>query len=150
MNLEALKAFLDMIAHSEGTDRIGDQNGYNVIVGGQTFDSYADHPNVSIYLPKLKIFSTAAGRYQILHKYWVIYKAQLKLPDFSPDSQDKYAIQVLKEQRAIDDIVKGDVPSAIEKCKGIWASLPGANYGQRESSLDDLLAFYEKARGLIA
>jgi len=138
-----LIAFLDLIAHSEGTDKIGDQKGYNVIVGGQTFDSYADHPNISVYLPKLKIFSTAAGRYQILHKYWEVYKTQLLLPDFSPASQDKYAVQVLREQHALPDIEKGDIGAAIEKCKNIWASLPGAGYGQRESTLTDLIAFYD-------
>jgi len=137
-----LTAFLDLIAHSEGTDKIGDQKGYNVIVGGQTFDSYADHPNVLVGLPRLGIESTAAGRYQILHRYWVAYKAQLKLPDFSPDSQDKYVLNMLHECNAYNDILAGDIATAIEKCKSRWASLPGAGYGQHEHKLDDLVAFY--------
>ncbi|WP_423373317.1 hypothetical protein [Stenotrophomonas maltophilia] len=61
-------AFLDMVAWSEGTDN-GKQptkdRGYDVIVGGQLFKSYADHPRVLVDLPKLKIQSTAAGRYQL-------------------------------------------------------------------------------------
>ena len=44
MNEANRKAFLDMIAFSEGTIKYGDQNGYNVIVGGILFDSYKDHP----------------------------------------------------------------------------------------------------------
>ena len=38
-----LKAFLDMIAVSEGTAGKGN-DGYNVIVAGNLFDSYDDHP----------------------------------------------------------------------------------------------------------
>lgn len=57
-------AFLDMLAFAEGTIKFGQAQGYNVIVGGTLFDDYADHPRKSIHLPKLGIYSTAAGRYQ--------------------------------------------------------------------------------------
>lgn len=45
-------AFLDMIAFSEGTSRIGSQDGYDVIVTGidgkpETFTSYLNHPFAS-------------------------------------------------------------------------------------------------------
>lgn len=145
-----MTAFLDMIAHAEGTDRIGDQRGYNVIVGGATFDDYSDHPNVSVWLPRYGIHSTAAGRYQILHRFWVHYKAQLALPDFGPDSQDRYAIQQIRERRAYDDIINGRIREAINKCRNIWASLPGAGYGQREVPADDLVAYYRQCGGMVA
>ena len=62
------KAFLDMLAWSEGTDN-GRQktrnHGYDVIVGGELFTDYSDHPRKLVTLnPKLK--STGAGRYQLL------------------------------------------------------------------------------------
>ena len=41
------KAFLDMLAWSEGTDNNGRQktnHGYDVIVGGELFTDYSDHP----------------------------------------------------------------------------------------------------------
>ena len=42
------KAFLDMLAWSEGTDTLGRQktrnHGYDVIVGGELFTDYLDHP----------------------------------------------------------------------------------------------------------
>ena len=62
------KAFLDMLAWSEGTDN-GRQktrnHGYDVIVGGELFTDYPDHPRNPVTLnPKLK--STGAGRYQLL------------------------------------------------------------------------------------
>jgi muramidase (phage lysozyme) len=64
------KAFLDMLAWSEGTDN-GRQktrnHGYDVIVGGELFTDYSDHPRKLVTLnPKLK--STAAGRYQLLSR----------------------------------------------------------------------------------
>ena len=58
------KAFLDMLAWSEGTDN-GRQktrnHGYDVIVGGELFTDYSDHPRKHALNPKLK--STGAGRY---------------------------------------------------------------------------------------
>ena len=58
------KVFLDMLAWSEGTDN-GRQktrnHGYDVIVGGELFTDYSDHPRKLVTLnPKLK--STGAGR----------------------------------------------------------------------------------------
>ena len=137
-----LNAFLDMIAYSEGTPRIpnGD-GGYGVIVGGTTFHSYRDHPRCLVTLsPTLK--STAAGRYQLLARYFDAYKRSLVLPDFTPASQDTIAIQQIKECRALDLIEKGDISTAISACAHIWASLPGAGYGQRENKIDALIAAY--------
>ena len=62
------KAFLDMLAWSEGTDN-GRQktrnHGYDVIVVERLFTDYSDHPRKLVTLnPKLK--STGAGRYQLL------------------------------------------------------------------------------------
>jgi len=143
------KAFLDMIAESEGTARIGDQDGYNVIVGGGTFDGYDDHPRKLVVLNKKGLKSTAAGRYQLLSRYYDAYKKLLKLPDFSPDSQDAIAIQQIRECRALDDIDAGRFKAAVYKCRRIWASLPGAGYGQRECKLADLRTAYIKAGGTL-
>lgn len=146
-------AFLDMIAWSEGTDN-GRQptmdNGYDVLVGGGLFRGYRDHPRQSIYLPKLSIRSTAAGRYQILSRYYDHYKAQLKLPDFSPASQDRIALQLIRECKALDDIKAGRIEQAAHKCRSRWASLPGAGYGQHEQRMEDLIAQYIAASGRLA
>lgn len=64
-------AFLDMLAVSEGTDIPGQRSrdrGYDVIVGGQLFDTYRDHPRVLVSLPRYGIKSSAAGRYQLDRK----------------------------------------------------------------------------------
>jgi len=144
------KAFLDMIAESEGTARIGDQDGYNVVVGGTTFDGYADHPRELVVLNKKGLKSTAAGRYQLLSRYYDAYKKSLRLRDFSPASQDAIAIQQIKECRALEDVDVGRFDIAVKKCARIWASLPGAGYGQHENKLADIRIAYVNAGGTLA
>ena len=137
-----------MIAVSEGTAGKGN-DGYNVIVGGNLFDSYDDHPRKLVWL-RPGLASTAAGRYQLLKRYYDAYKKQLSLPNFSPLSQDLIAIQQIRERGALQDIEKGYISVAIDKVKNIWASLPGAGYGQHENSLDKLIAAYKDAGGTVA
>lgn len=142
------KAFLDMIAVSEGTKGIGD-DGYNVLYGGGLFEGYSDHPRKKLTF-KMKgksITSTAAGRYQILARYFDAYKKLLKLPDFSPASQDAIALQMIKEQKALKDVDEGRFEQAVYKCKNIWASLPGAGYGQHENDINKLKLAYTNAGG---
>jgi len=140
-------AFLTMIAVSEGTQNIGKESGYNVLVGGSIFKGYADHPRKLISLPRLKIKSTAAGRYQILAKYFDAYKKQLGLTDFGPYSQDRIAIQLIKECKAINSIEEGRLEEAIMLCRSRWASLPGSGYGQHEHKYAFLKKAFEKAGG---
>ncbi|SDR19362.1 Muramidase (phage lambda lysozyme) [Paraburkholderia fungorum] len=146
-------AFLDMIAVSE----IGNQllalsdDGYNVLVGSTPskpllFTSYADHPNIY----NAGCNSTAAGRYQILIKWWRIYKAQMFLRDFSPISQDRYALQQLREHGAFPLIDAGQFQLAVAKVANVWASLPGAGYGQHENQMAHLQAAYQAAGGSIS
>ena len=146
-----LKAFLDMIAISELGSKLlsSSDNGYNVLVGGHLFGGYGDHPRKFIDLGK-GLKSTAAGRYQILARYYDAYKKSLDLLDFSPASQDAIATQMIKEQHALDDIEAGRFDEAVKKCSNIWASLPGAGYGQHENSIADLRAHYTSAGGLLA
>ena len=82
------KAFLDMLAWSEGIDN-GRQktrnHGYDVIVGGELFTDYPGiTPQTCHAKPKLK--STGAGRYQLLSRWWDAYRKQLGLKDFSEKS----------------------------------------------------------------
>ncbi len=140
------KAFLDMIAVSEGTYGRGD-SGYNVLVGGGFFWGYDDHPRLTVQLNS-KLKSTAAGRYQLLSKYYNHYKKLLKLPDFSPDSQDQIALQQIRECNALGDVDAGRFDIAVRKCARIWASFPNAGYGQREHSLKELKTAYIQAGGI--
>lgn len=146
-------AFLDMLAVSEigGPLLAASDDGYNVLVGSTAqkpllFSSYADHPDV--YNASLN--STAAGRYQILIKWWRIYKRQLRLPDFSPLSQDRYALQQLRERGALPLIDAGQFAQAVATVANVWASLPGAGYGQHENQIEHLQAAYQAAGGSIS
>jgi len=147
-----MKAFLDMIAHSEiGADLLAkSDNGYNVIVGSTAkkpllFSDYSKHPKVRV----ASMNSDAAGRYQFMGRYWEAYQKQLSLPDFGKESQDKWAIQLIKECKAVDDIESGRIEAAISKCKSRWASFPNAGYGQHENKMGDLVASYRQSGGVV-
>lgn len=141
-------AFLDMLAYAEGTPRFGTQNGYNVIVGGGTFESYHDHPRERIWLPAYKLTSSAAGRYQFLIGTWDDLVERFDLPDFTPASQDLGALHLIRQCKALSLIHEGRIREAIHACRRIWASLPGAGYGQRELASDELLVVYKAAGGM--
>ncbi len=41
-------------------------------------------------------------------------------------------------------IDRGDIRQAIDRCSNIWASLPGAGYGQFEHKADSLIAKFKE------
>lgn len=154
---KGLAAFLDLIAFSEGTStsEITQDNGYDIIVSGvdghhRLFD-YDDHPFAPQYKRKPIVvrespllLSTASGRYQVLCHYFEVYKEQLHLPDFSPLSQDKVALQQMRERGAINLVVNGDIAGAIKACSNIWASFPGNDYSQPGGkTLEALVSQYQ-------
>jgi muramidase (phage lysozyme) len=152
MNTPQQQAFLDAIAFSEiGTALLAvSDNGYNVLVGSTPavpllFQSYNRHPCIH----NQKMNSDAAGRYQFMGRFWDHYKMQLNLQNFGPASQDIWALQLIRECKALDDIEAGHISEALYKCRSRWASLPGANYGQHEQSLGSLLAAFARSGGAI-
>ena len=125
------KAFLDMLAWSEGTDN-GRQktrnHGYDVIVGGELFTDYSDHPRKSCHAkPKTQINRrrTLPASFPLVG---CLPQAAWPERDFSPKSQDAVALQQIKERGALPMIDRGDIRQAIDRCSNIWASLPGAGY----------------------
>lgn len=143
-------AFQDMLAWSEGTSTIpGSDDGYNVIVGGGLFTDYSRHPNQLVRLPRYGISSTAAGRYQFLNRTWLAIVRNYGFKGrFTPEAQDLACIKLLKECGALPHIVAGRIPEAIAAAAPIWASLPGAGYGQREHRLAALLEIYAEERSV--
>ena len=105
-------------AWSEGIDNGRQEtrnHGYDVIVGGELFTDYLDHPRELVTLnPKLK--STGAGRYQLLSRWWDAYRKQLWPERLSPKSQDAVALQQIKERGALPMIDRGDIRQAIDRC----------------------------------
>lgn len=142
--IKNLSAFLLMIQYAEGT--IG-PNAYRMMYGGGLFNDYSRHPNTPI--TKYGITSTAAGAYQFLYSTWLGLQKELKLPDFSPPSQNKGAIELIRRRGALADVLAGRFTQAIHKCRKEWASLPGAGYGQQERSIKSLALVYVKAGGRL-
>lgn len=157
-----LCALLDTIAYAEiGPDLLASpegHNGYRILVGSTAaspliFTSYADHPLMGRAIEYADgVYSSAAGRYQILNTYWPHYKSQLWLTDFSPKYQDEYAIQQIREQCAMEPILAGKFHEAVHLLSNIWASLPGEGntYGQRIVSIEDLEQVYRREGGIVA
>lgn len=163
MILENQRAFLAMISHSEGTDRAPDP--YRVCYAYKhTIASFADHPAetgewTGERLPDAMCraagkpagcVSTAAGRYQLIRPTWRGVKQRLRLPDFSPDSQDRAALYLITNRGALEDVHAGRLQTAIAKCRQEWASLPGAGWGQPERRINDLVAAFMQAGGTVA
>ena len=159
-----LRAFLDMVAHSEiGAALLAEtDNGYNVCVGSTVghpilFADYSRHPGFeATHYPdgpgvsrSTMVNSDAAGRYQLMGRWWPAYRDQLQLPDFGPASQDRIAVQMIGECHALDDISNGHIETALYKCRSRWASLPSAGYGQHENSAAELLAAFRQAGGIV-
>lgn len=130
-----VRQFLDLIAHTEGTEG----NGYRTAFGGGRLSSLSDHPRYSKTF-KQKNGKTnktsAAGRYQFLRGTWDGLARQYGLKDFGPQSQDIAAVALLAQNGALGRILKGDMQGAVRKAGPTWASLPTApaSYSQPTKS----------------
>lgn len=133
-NLPAnIEKFLMAITYCEGTDR--DKTPYNELFGFKNFVGYEKHPEIIVKTPNYS--SSAAGRYQILKRT----AKDLKMKDFTPESQDLAAIQLIKQMKAYQDVLDGNFESALNKVNNIWASIPGSQYKQPTKKMKDVLNF---------
>jgi len=135
INLELLKnpnvrRYLDFIGQAEGAD-------YATLFGGKQMTDFSRHPNIRAKFKETtgkENVTTAAGKYQFLNSTWNGLQKQLDLKDFSPQSQDLAAIELLKQSKSLGDIVAGNFGQAIEKTGKVWASLPSSTYNQGKRS----------------
>jgi len=143
-----VRALLRVIRAGEGTSG---ENGYRILFGGATFDSYADHPRQKITKPLggKKITSTAAGAYQFLSSTWDETARIMGLGDFSPGNQDRAAVGRIAARGALEDTKAGRFDVAIQKIAREWASMPGSPYGQPVISLGRARALFADAGGTI-
>ena len=65
------------------------------------------------------------------------------------EKSDAVALQQIKERGALPMIDRGDIRQAPDRCSNIWASLPGAGYGQFEHKADSLIAKFKEAGGTV-
>ncbi|MCL4361162.1 glycoside hydrolase family 104 protein [Candidatus Dependentiae bacterium] len=140
-----IKAFLDTIAHVEGTFK---PEGYRMCFTGKLFEDFSDHPRIKICanINGKQVCSTAAGRYQFLARTWDKISKKIGTNSFHPKNQDLGAIVLLHQADALKDIVAGKINSAIFKLNGLWASFPDAPYGQQSvpMTLRKIMNIYEE------
>jgi lysozyme len=140
-------AFLAMIRKFESGGK------YNVIYGGSTFADYSTHPNIHIPFLNPKTgkndYSSAAGAYQITRPTFIALSAQTGINDFTPPSQDLFAIALLKDCGALTSIINGDFNTALQDASKIWASLPYTQSMQNHVGITAASDAYIKAGGVI-
>ena len=145
------KAFLDMLAWSEGTDN-GRQktrnHGYDVIVGGELFTGLLRSPSQTCHAkPKTQI-----NRRRTLPASFPLVGClpQAAWPErLLSEKSGRWVLQQTRERGALPMIDRGDIRQAPNRCSNIWASLPGAGYGQFEHKADSLIAKFKEAGGTV-
>jgi len=158
----AVAAFLYMIRASEHVFPRDVENdaAYNIFYGGARFNDLSDHPVNTGEMKAVKLpdamcraagfgpgcVTTAAGAYQIIKPTWNRVRDKLGLVDFSPESQDRAAIELLEESGAMELLGLDDLEGAIRAASKVWASLPGSTAQQRPKVLAYALDRY--AEGL--
>jgi lysozyme len=160
--LANLAAFLATIRKAEGTDG---PDGYRTEFGYRYFTSFDDHPRDPAQFTDAngrRLWTSAAGAYQLMAvsplpgggstrvDTWDRLQRKLGLADFSPESQDRCAVELIDEAGALQDVYAGRFDAAIAKVRRTWASLPGAGYGQPERQLAQLRDTFTSAGGSLA
>lgn len=90
----AMRQILDHIAGGESGGR------YDVIYGGQTFDTSGGHPRIAVPIkegPNTGKTSSAAGRYQFIGSTWDNVAQKTGRHDMSKESQDINAAQLARD-----------------------------------------------------
>lgn len=137
-----IKAFLWTIRKCEGTAY---EDGYNYLFGSTPknsirFSGNSTHPR--IHRPFGKTTSTAAGAYQIMHRTFEDLVKIVGLTDFSPQTQDIFAVQLLGRRGAISLILNNEIEKAFLACNKEWASLPLSPYNQNPKDMDTTMKYY--------
>lgn len=140
-----VQAFLRVIRRGEGTS---DQAGYSRLFGGAQFSGFMDHPRRLVVKGAYR--STAAGAYQALEKTWDETRRVMGLADFTPASQDRFAVGRIAARGALADVIAGRFEAAVRKCAKEWASLPFSPYGQPTISMEVAAMVYANSGGVTA
>lgn len=134
-------ALLRVIRYAEGTYG---PKGYSTMFGGGQFDPSKGHPDRVIKSGGYS--SAAAGAYQFMPDTWKGVSSKLKLPDFSPRSQDLGALQLVRA-RGVDPN-QPLTSQGLNKLAPEWASLPTLKgtsyYGQPVKAVKELLNIYQQ------
>ncbi|MDT7687741.1 MAG: hypothetical protein QOE46_500 [Acidobacteriota bacterium] len=96
-------------------------------------------PNKCFLTTRKYGLSTAAGKFQIVHKNWKVLRRLLELKDFSARSQALVALELVRSSKVIGGkvgdglvaLVQGDVAGAIRWGTDPWASSPHSRWYER-------------------
>lgn len=159
-----------MQPHEEAAMRViasVESNGkYNVIYGGGTFDSYADHPRKYVTItsgPNKGQKSSAAGKYQFLASTWDDTVADFNrknpgnpITDFSPENQDRAAVhlarkiynrQVGRDGASFDQVLMSGDPVQIGRMKDMLHDGKGGWEGFRDMKTADFVNVVMNGKG---
>jgi uncharacterized protein YcbK (DUF882 family)/muramidase (phage lysozyme) len=157
---------LDLLGHSEGTDRgrgynetvaYGAYTGGDVELTNMTLDDIDRLQTVMLRSPDNSLNSSAVGRYQILRKTLRDLRKNMKLSGdekFTPELQDRLAMELLKG-RGLEKWMDGKMSDTafMDSMAKEWASVPmhnGNGYydGQRTGvTTGNMLAAFDAVLG---
>lgn len=118
-----VQAALEAIAYAEGTAKAA--NPYSVGYNYNAISDLSKHPGKTYGYTQFGPTS-AAGKYQATKTTWGRASKALGLDDFSPKSQDIFAVAMMDVRGVLDDVVKGNVVEALsgKNIGNEWTSLP--------------------------
>lgn len=146
-----VKAFISAISEAEGGD-------YDLMYGGVKgkkkdkwrITDFSTHPG-----PGIDGKTTAAGRYQINKANWQENGIKkMGLTDFTPETQDLIAVESLRQVHAVDDVIAGDIPTAVKKASATWSALPRGpglanSSGQPYMEYSEFVTAYKNNGGIV-
>lgn len=137
------------------------QEAYSALYGwkpgnGRVALSLADHPRVAT-MTKWG-WTSAAGAYQAMAAVpdkvktdtWGDFIKACGPHDFSPRSQDKFAVWCIVRRHAMDFVLAGEVEKFILACNREWASFPEGPYGQGGKTMPELVVVWNRYLGYPA
>lgn len=108
------------------------------------------HPRISAPFTQtdgVKNTSSAFGAGQFMPKTWDPIAAKLGITDVTPESQDKVAIQLLKQRGVYEDVKAGNFTKAINGLGKEWASLPSSTYPQGKKTWEQASKIMQEVGG---
>ena len=144
-----IKAFLVATSKAEGGDY---DFKYGAVKGKKNdkwrFTDFSTHPG-----PGFGGSTTAAGMYQITIATWREHSGKMGLTDFSKETQDLIAVELLRSVRVIDKLKAGDVAGSLLPAARKWAAIPqgpglkGRHSDQPSVTYETFIEWYKAAGG---
>lgn len=153
-----VRAFLAVVRTGESNPT--DPEAYRALYGwrpgnGKVFGGFDDHPRVAVMSPWG--WTSAAGAYQAMAAVpgrvktdtWGDFLRACGPSDFSPASQDLFAVWCIRRRRALSALLGGRAEAALNLCGKEWASLPANAYGQPKISMERALEVFAAYGGKV-